>query len=336
MYDRFGNRRIDDNNTSTNIPHSDVEVETATNRLLAPGDSNLTGPNLNQRKMRYDNAGNLVNDNWSSYGSASPGVATRTYDAENRMTSAQDSTGGTTNYTYDADGRRVRRSISGQPEVWQVYGLGGELLAEYAANSSAASPQKEYGYRNGQLLVTATVTSGWGAAPTLHDNPLIVNETTVRARHITELHDAIDALRGHLNLAPYSWQYSVTTNDWITANPILEMRTALDQALGAPSGGYSAGLAQGFPIKAIHIQELRDRVLAAWTSRSSTQINWLVADQLGTPRMIFDQSGSLSKVSRHDYLPFGEELTTQGLRTMQLGYSSDNIRQKFTQKRTRH
>jgi hypothetical protein len=37
-------------------------------------------------------------------------------------------------------------------------------------------------------------------------------------------------------------------------------------------------------------------------------IHWLVTDQLGTPRMVFDLSGSLANVSRHDYLPFGEEL----------------------------
>ncbi len=135
----------------------------------------------------------------------------------------------------------------------------------------------------------------------------------------------------HMGMSAYSWQYSVTTNDWITANPILEMRTALDQALGAPSGGYSAGLAQGLPIKAIHIQELRDRVLSAW---SSTQINWLVADQLGTPRMVFDQSGSLATVSRHDYLPFGEELLANtGGRLTTTGYTNaDGARQKFTQK----
>jgi len=31
-------------------------------------------------------------------------------------------------------------------------------------------------------------------------------------------------------------------------------------------------------------------------------------------------------------LPFGEELTTQGVRTPQLGYNADSVRQKFTQK----
>jgi RHS repeat-associated protein len=62
-------------------------------------------------------------------------------------------------------------------------------------------------------------------------------------------------------------------------------------------------------------------------------VRWIVADQLGTPRMILDQSGSLANVSRHDYLPFGEELTGQiGARTTQQGYTGDSTRQKFTQK----
>jgi RHS repeat-associated protein len=37
--------------------------------------------------------------------------------------------------------------------VWQVYGPGGELLAEYPQQGAATVPTKEYGYRGGQLLV---------------------------------------------------------------------------------------------------------------------------------------------------------------------------------------
>jgi RHS repeat-associated protein len=62
-------------------------------------------------------------------------------------------------------------------------------------------------------------------------------------------------------------------------------------------------------------------------------VEWLVGDQLGTPRMIFDKTSSLANTKRHDYLPFGEELfATVNGRTTAQGYTGDNIRQKFTQK----
>lgn len=60
-------------------------------------------------------------------------------------------------------------------------------------------------------------------------------------------------------------------------------------------------------------------------------VQWLVADQLGMPRMIFDQTGSLGNVKRHDYLPFGEELyAPTGGRTTAQGYTLDALRQQFT------
>jgi RHS repeat-associated protein len=97
--------------------------------------------------MTYDSAGNLTNDTYSGYGQG-------TFNADNRMVSAQDSYAGWTYYTYNADGQRVRRKIN-NVETWAIYGLDGEMVAEYAASAATTSPQKEYGYRNGQLLVTA-------------------------------------------------------------------------------------------------------------------------------------------------------------------------------------
>ena len=67
--------------------------------------------------------------------------------------------------------------------------------------------------------------------------------------------------------------------------------------------------------------------------RFTANINWLVTDQLGTPRMIIDKTGALANVKRHDYLPFGEELLAgTGGRTPTQGYSGDSVRQKFTQR----
>jgi RHS repeat-associated protein len=63
---------------------------------------------------------------------------------------------------------------------------------------------------------------------------------------------------------------------------------------------------------------------------STGQVNWIVPDHLGTPRMIADQTGSLANVKRHDYLPFGEEIGLIGGRTGAKGFMNDGMRQKFT------
>jgi RHS repeat-associated protein len=77
-------------------------------------------------------------------------------------------------------------------------------------------------------------------------------------------------------------------------------------------------------------------VIFSASANTTSNINWLVADQLGTPRMVFDKTGALATTKRHDYLPFGEELFAgQGLRTSGvngLGYTGDSIRQQFTSK----
>ncbi len=78
-------------------------------------------------------------------------------------------------------------------------------------------------------------------------------------------------------------------------------------------------------------------VITSSAPSTAGNIKWLVTDQLGTPRMIFDQTGALATTSRHDYLPFGEELfANTGSRTTTQGYTAagnnpvDKARQKFT------
>ena len=152
-YDQYGNRTIKTNPADTwgvGINNRGFEIEDTTNRLYSPGDIALTD---SQRRIRYDAAGNQYKDTYTGYGNAS-------FDAENRITTIQDTLGGSATYNYNADGQRTRRTVSNQ-ETWQIFGFDGELLAEYPANGATASPQKEYGYRSGQLLITAGgVTSG--------------------------------------------------------------------------------------------------------------------------------------------------------------------------------
>ncbi len=404
-YDRFGNRTINQSQTSTNVPHPNYTIDPNTNRLIAPAGYNYT----------YDQAGNQTNDNYTGEGQ-------RTYDGEQRLKQAWANNQWQT-YTYDADGRRVRRNVNGV-ETWQVYGLDGELLAEYAASASPASPQKEYGYRDGQLLITADVTTGI-PAPTFSDDfndnsldtakwsvvdpnsPAIVSETGQRLQITLQP-----------NTAAYNGVYSNSTFDITNKTVQVEAAQPISQAgwcenfmevvldgnnyflidSGAGSmvfrsmvGGVNdQTVLQIFDPAIEHYWRIRHDPTAntinfetsadnsSWTTRKtaavgfslaslrfylyagawgtgngspgaakydnfqlvgntpSTVVNiqWLVTDQLGTPRMVVDKSGSLANVKRHDYLPFGEELFAgTGGRTAAQGYSaSDGIRQKWAGK----
>ncbi len=329
-YDRYGNRTIDQTNTyGTGIPKPDFTVNTGNNRLGVP--SGQTGT------MSYDNAGNLTTDTYSGT------AVSRAYDAENRMTSETTYNSVVSgSYSYDGDGRRVKRKVGGV-EAWQVYGVGGELIVEYAANTAAAYPQKEYGYRNGQLLVTATITAGgWGTPPSYTGtNPLSTGDQ-IKLENLTELRSAVNSLRSHAGLSAFAFTLDPSPDHSTTvkADHIRQLRAALEEArahLGLSTGGYThSTLTEGSSaIYAIDFQEIRNQIASAWNnSSSSLDLRWMVTDQLGTPRMIFDQSGSLANVSRHDYLPFGEELAAgTGGRTPQQGYSaSDGVRQQFTEK----
>lgn len=430
-YDRYGNRTIDAANTSgTNINSKQFSVDTATNRLGVPAGQSGT--------MSYDAAGNLINDSYT-------GAGAREYDAENKMTRAWGGNSQWQEYTYNADGQRVRRKIDAQ-ETWQIYGMDGELLAEYSANNSPTTPQKEYGYRNGQLLITAKPATSSAAAPTsllstpynggpsislswttsgasqyrieraiskdgpytaagsstttsFIDNevtsgtaylykvcaangqnactsaysnvvlgvafafttdPVIksytedpANATTPKVGHITELRTAVNAVRTLAGRAPATWTNTnlQTGVSVISVYDVRDLRARLNEALsdlGIPLPTYTDATLIGFsedaqnatPIKAIHIKELRDFVRSGvgggggGGGNGPLQIQWLVTDHLGTTRMIADQTGALANVKRHDYLPFGEELSAPaGGRTGPLGYSGgDDVRQQFTQK----
>jgi RHS repeat-associated protein len=437
-YDRYGNRTIDTNplkTSGTGINNKLFEKDIATNRLYAPGDLALPD---DQRRIKYDGSGNQTKDTYTGYGSA-------TFDAENHIATIA-GYGTTANYTYNAGGQRTRRKIGNQ-ETWQIYGMDGELLAEYPANGSPGTPQKEYGYRNGQLLITATQGSGdqslnlngTGAhvqvpnSSSINITGSLTVEAWVKVNAITSSYQDIITREsyaqsgtgggfelsltntGKLRLDTYQNPTSYTTlvgNMNITAGAWHhvagvfdgnQMRLYVDGVLDAtlsttngPASGTSTlkiGRASYGSYFGGLIDEARVSNAAVYTgnftpqthlaassstkglwkfdgqstadssvngndgslqsgatyssdvasgdgggggtsSVSSSLVQWLVADHLGTPRMIIDQTGTLANLKRHDYLPFGEELIadTAG-RSPSLGYTGgDGLRQQFTSK----
>jgi RHS repeat-associated protein len=434
-YDRFGNRSIKSIGTfgqDINNMQASVVDNTTTNRIYGPGETEANHPLFN-----YDAAGNQTKD----YYSAPSTDFDRTFDAENRLTlSTAIGPSGTQNstYVYDDMGQRVRRNINGV-ETWQIFGVDGQLLAEYAANTAAATPLKEYGYRRGELLVVAATTGAsapapssltaspsgaqvslsWsaasgavnyrlerkaaggsyvlaatttstskvdtgvtagnaylyrvcaanaggsctspfsnialGAAITFVTDPTIVSTvddptgataTTIKPAHITELRTAVNAVRTLAGLPNASWTNSnISSGIPIRKEDVQDLRDRLGDAftaLGITPFSYtdpvlSSG-SSGTPIRKVHITQLRQSVTSGvggpGGGGSALDLRWLVTDQVGTPRMVVSESGTLAAVTRHDYLPFGEEiLGTTGGRSTTMGYTAnDNVRQKFQSK----
>jgi RHS repeat-associated protein len=171
-YDRFGNRLVS-SATGTGAPNPGYKINGANNRLIAPTDTD--GSQVSDR-MRYDSSGNLIKDTHTQTGT----TGNRTYNAENRMLTADGANGLLNRYTYDADGHRTRREINNGGDIWwQVYGISGELVAEYQLVSGTPTLKKEYGHRNGQLLVIAetTGTLQWVVTDALGTPRMIADQT---------------------------------------------------------------------------------------------------------------------------------------------------------------
>jgi len=452
-YDRWGNRTINQGQTTTNVPHPNYTADPSNNRLVAPAGYNYG----------YDNAGNQTNDNYTGQGA-------RTYDGENRMKQAWANSQWQT-YTYDADGRRLKRNVNGV-ETWAIYGMDGELLAEYASGAAPFLPSTEYGYRNGELLVTITngdaqrlnrfVTNLYYGAlqrdPTSQELADKVNQlASAGAQSQAQLLTTASQIARSLFTAT-SYETSPYRSDTQYVSDLYYaylQRGADDGGLGywvwamgsngrenvcnafEASGEFQTLVANlygtaasdnertehfvnnfylgayGRSATATELQQQRDALNAAaaqsqtavqtqaetfgrslftgqvndaslsdtqyvtnlyeaflqrgpdagglgyWSGQASVgtgrqnvlnafavcsafrelsgtlyrEANWLVTDQIGTPRLIVNKSGSLAGVKRHDYLPFGEELSAGiGGRTTAQGYTGDSVRQKFTSK----
>jgi RHS repeat-associated protein len=87
-------------------------------------------------------------------------------------------------------------------------------------------------------------------------------------------------------------------------------------------------------VTTIFVYDIQGQMVAEYTDYTSSQTtgtSYFTSDHLGTPRIITNNQGVV--ISRHDYLPFGEEISAgTGGRSVQQGYVIDGVRQKFTGK----
>lgn len=120
-YDRYGNRWISLGGGSQSL-------------YFTASNNRITGSS-------YDSAGNLLND----------GTHTYTYDGENKISKVD----GTSAYVYDGGGQRVRKLVG--ENVRFIYGIDGQLIAEYSGSTGALL--KEYVYGPTGLVATIEPTA---------------------------------------------------------------------------------------------------------------------------------------------------------------------------------
>ena len=118
-----------------------------------------------------------------------------------------------------------------------------------AANSSGGVSQ----YGNVDIATAIAFT----------DASLVAGSTLIKAAHIAELRQAVDAMRLATNLPAVTWTDSNLAAAQIKAAHVQELRTNVDQvlvAVGITPGAYTDSSLPGVEIKKIHIDELRQRV----------------------------------------------------------------------------
>ena len=118
-YDGVGNRQTENGNTYTYAPN--------TNKLTS----------ANGMSFGYDNNGNTTTQSARIY----------TYNQNQRLIQVADGAM-TANYTYNGNGQRVKKNVSGTVTIFH-YSLNGQIVAE---SNSAGTITAEYVYLNGQPL----------------------------------------------------------------------------------------------------------------------------------------------------------------------------------------
>lgn len=126
---------------------SDPTISATTNRLTSSG-------------YTYDNAGNTTAD---------AGGQSYVYDAENKMASAWNGSGTLGQYSYDGDGKRVKKYVPDTGEVTVfVYDASGKQVAEYSTVVQTSAAQVAY-LTNDSLGSPRINTDANGAVISRHD-----------------------------------------------------------------------------------------------------------------------------------------------------------------------
>jgi RHS repeat-associated protein len=159
-YDQYGNRNFAAGTTYPN--YSQTLTDPVGNPVIDPANNRIKVTALGQGNYIYDAAGNLTRTLITSQT-----YHDLAYDAENRQVKADGgASAGGADYSYDGDGRRVKK-VNGTVTTVFIYDISGQLVAEYSNSAPVA---------NGTRYVTSdslgsprVITSSDGQVTERHD-----------------------------------------------------------------------------------------------------------------------------------------------------------------------
>ncbi|MFN0278972.1 MAG: RHS repeat domain-containing protein [Pyrinomonadaceae bacterium] len=176
-YDRYGNRRFDQSNTTMPLSFANLPV---TNPSISPNDNRITSVGWN-----YDAAGNTLTD---------AGGQSYVYDGENKQVKASNVSGILGEYYYDGDGRRIKKVApsDGGTTIF-VYDIAGKLVAEYSATVASIENAKVSYLTSDHLGSPRVNTDRDGNVISRHDYHPFGEEivTNQRAGHTDYMPDSV-------------------------------------------------------------------------------------------------------------------------------------------------
>lgn len=338
-YDRYGNR-FQSGSGNTPIPgYTPVvssEITATTNRFITSGLTPVT----------YDAAGNILQD-------AKFRFMNYTYDANGRQltAAAMDSDLAQTS-VYDCSGQRVQTTSNGTTRT-MVYDIFGQQVADY----NGTTMEKENIHRGGQLLavyeaastcymtIADFVTAFYQGALNRNPNATELSQWTLKlSQGQAQGHNKFIKVAQDLGTAIFtSTEYTnlnTSNADYVTDLYAAFLQRTPDTGgfntwMTALSSGTSRTTVRNGFAYSLEFQGNVMRLCVGTSSSTSTSANlkYVLTDVQGSGRALMNNSGSGTStiVSRHDYLPFGEEIWAGiGLRTTTQKYATtDKVRQRF-------
>jgi RHS repeat-associated protein len=218
----------------------------------------------------------------------------------------------------------------------------GNVMGQTITIPSGPTLTQSYTYDGINRLLTAQENSGSSWKQTfLYDRcgNRTIDPANTNPSSLVGPNPQISGTTNRITSAGYSYDYAGNLKtdaaghsyDYDAENMQVKYDTAVAQYFYDGEGRRAKSITNNQTLTTLFVYDAMGKMLAEYTNTNPAGggTSYLTQDALGSPRIITASNQSVK--ARHDYLPFGEEITVPvGGRTSGQGYIADSVRPKFT------